>query len=158
VEEQLKDLQKRLAQRRRVTKVLTSFELHDGRGASGRAERMPRMETVVRDVQPGESLGWIKQSEQDLERTSRLGEEVAASFSRRLEAAYPERFMSLWCDVGLIPGDYSGLTRYFLAQIFGDDFWTPLEASDTSIVIPVKPQTLEKLVHGLMQGSIENSA
>jgi hypothetical protein len=150
VEKQLKDLQTRLSQRRRIIRALTSFDLR-GHGPSRWVQRMPRGEADVRDVQPGERLGWIKQNEQDLKWTSRLGEEVAASFCQRLEATYPEHIVSLWCETGLLPGNYSGLARHLLAQTFGDGIWTPLQETDETIVIPVKPQTLEKLVRELMQ-------
>jgi hypothetical protein len=156
-EKQSKDLEARLSQRRRVTRGLTSFEVLHGGGSSSRAQRMPRTEALIRDVRPGERLGWIKQNEQDLERTSRLGESVVASFCQRLDSAYPERIMSLWRDAGLLPGNYSGLARHLLAQTFGDGFWTPLEETDTNIVIPVKPQTLEKLLQGLVQPTIQDT-
>ena len=43
--------------------------------------------------------------------------------------------------------------RLFVGQLFGDGFWTPLEVSDSTIVIPVKLQCLEMLVDELIRQS-----
>ena len=143
VDAQLKDLRERLNVRRRVLQKLTRID-NDVR----------RVHSVsALSVQPGGSLGWIKQSEQDLARTTRLGEEVVAAFCKRMEVTYPECYKSLWCDVSLLPGDYCGLSRHLVGQLFGDGFWTPLEVSDSTNVIPIKLQSLEMLLDELIHQS-----
>lgn len=128
-------LSMRVSTRQRLYRELTVFELPVERSGSIAIS----------------NLGRIRQCEQDLDATLRKGTDLAAKFCERLEKSYTYNALSsFWFNANVLPGDYGGLVKRLLARTFGETFWTPMETSDATIVIPVKHKTLESLVHDIM--------
>jgi hypothetical protein len=97
------------------------------------------------------SFGRIRQCEQDLDATLRKGKDLVAKFCERLEKSYTDKaLLSFWFNAKVLPGDYGGLVKHLLSRVFGEPFWTPMESSDATIVIPVEHKTLESLIHDIM--------
>ena len=92
------------------------------------------------------------QCEQDLDATLRQGIDVAATFYKeRLETSYSDKALSsFWFSVKVLPGDFGGLVKCLLVRAFGEAFWTPMETSDATIVVPIEHKTLESLLHDIM--------
>jgi hypothetical protein len=108
-------------------------------------------------VHVGSHLGWVKQSAQDLERTLELGTKLVESYCHRLDEQYTGDAVRnrLWYRADVIPGNYKDLTRYLLSSIFSSELLLPLEETDETIVIPVKHQSLEGLLEGLMMDTAD---
>jgi len=91
--------------------------------------------------------GSIKQDTSSLAETCADGVQVVTSFFEnklKSQAQLSDTQMEpLWREADVKVEDYEGYTRYLLARIFGEDFLTPLEINDQTLVISAKHSNLQ---------------
>ena len=74
----------------------------------------------------------VRQEPAELRRTVALAEQLCSEFfATRLFPYLDEKdLQNFWVNRGLLPGDWESLAKFYLKELFGDQFLAPLERED----------------------------
>ena len=86
--------------------------------------------------------GSVKLSAEQLDRAIRMSAATLERFYARVFADLPAAAEGFWSRQGLVTGDWAGLARKHLVQVWGEQVLTPMEATDSSMRIVINDASL----------------